>query len=215
MISAHPIRGRARCRHDGCSDSRAPGERRRADSPARHDRRHRARGVEARRVSQAGSVLHPGRRGAHHHRRLRRGHGPPRRRRLDSSRRWSSASTPNRRSSSRSSGCGGQGPSCPPTPRAFRSPRLAEGRSDEFRRHWLGTHFFNPPRYLRLVEVIPTAETDTAVLAACFRLRRSRSRQGRRRREGHTQFHRESHCPVWCCSDAARARVRRLLNRGD
>jgi 3-hydroxyacyl-CoA dehydrogenase len=37
---------------------------------------------------------------------------------------------------------------------------LAEGRSDDFRRHWLGTHFFNPPRYLRLLEVIPTGETD-------------------------------------------------------
>jgi 3-hydroxyacyl-CoA dehydrogenase len=41
---------------------------------------------------------------------------------------------------------------------------LAEGRSDDFRRHWLGTHFFNPPRYLRLLEVIPTAETDAAVV---------------------------------------------------
>ncbi len=40
---------------------------------------------------------------------------------------------------------------------------LAEGRSDDFRKHWLGTHFFNPPRYLRLVEVIPTAETDPTV----------------------------------------------------
>jgi 3-hydroxyacyl-CoA dehydrogenase len=37
---------------------------------------------------------------------------------------------------------------------------IAEGRSDAFRRHWIGTHFFNPPRYLRLVELIPT--TDTA-----------------------------------------------------
>jgi 3-hydroxyacyl-CoA dehydrogenase len=43
---------------------------------------------------------------------------------------------------------------------------LAEGRSAEFRRHFLGTHFFNPPRYLRLLEVIPTAETDPAVVAA-------------------------------------------------
>ncbi|HEX7086139.1 MAG TPA: 3-hydroxyacyl-CoA dehydrogenase NAD-binding domain-containing protein, partial [Vicinamibacterales bacterium] len=42
--------------------------------------------------------------------------------------------------------------------------RLAEGRSDDFRRHWLGTHFFNPPRYLRLLEVIPTAETDPGVV---------------------------------------------------
>ena len=40
---------------------------------------------------------------------------------------------------------------------------LAEGRSDDFRKHWLGTHFFNPPRYLHLVELIPTAETDPAV----------------------------------------------------
>jgi 3-hydroxyacyl-CoA dehydrogenase len=43
---------------------------------------------------------------------------------------------------------------------------LAAGRSDDFRRHWLGTHFFNPPRYLRLLEIIPSAATDPAVLAA-------------------------------------------------
>ena len=43
---------------------------------------------------------------------------------------------------------------------------LAEGRSDNFQRHWLGTHFFNPPRYLRLVELIPGRETDTAVVEA-------------------------------------------------
>jgi 3-hydroxyacyl-CoA dehydrogenase len=36
---------------------------------------------------------------------------------------------------------------------------MAEGMPDDFRRHFLGTHFFNPPRYLRLLEVIPTAET--------------------------------------------------------
>ncbi len=40
---------------------------------------------------------------------------------------------------------------------------MADGRSDDFRRHWLGTHFFNPPRYLRLVELVPTADTDPAV----------------------------------------------------
>ena len=33
---------------------------------------------------------------------------------------------------------------------------LAVGRSPDFRRHWLGTHFFNPPRYLHLLELIPT-----------------------------------------------------------
>jgi len=41
---------------------------------------------------------------------------------------------------------------------------IAEGRSKEFRRHWLGTHFFNPPRYLHLVELIPTADTDAGVV---------------------------------------------------
>jgi 3-hydroxyacyl-CoA dehydrogenase len=43
---------------------------------------------------------------------------------------------------------------------------LAEGRSVDFRRHWLGTHFFNPPRYLHLLEVIPTAETAKDVVEA-------------------------------------------------
>ena len=42
---------------------------------------------------------------------------------------------------------------------------LAEGRSEGFRRHWLGTHFFNPPRYLHLLEVIPTPDTDPAVVS--------------------------------------------------
>jgi 3-hydroxyacyl-CoA dehydrogenase len=42
---------------------------------------------------------------------------------------------------------------------------LADGRTDSFRRHWLGTHFFNPPRYLHLVEVIPTPDTNPAVVA--------------------------------------------------
>src|SRR5215204_6066780 len=37
---------------------------------------------------------------------------------------------------------------------------IAEGRSEEFRKHFLGTHFFNPPRYLKLLEIIPTKATD-------------------------------------------------------
>jgi 3-hydroxyacyl-CoA dehydrogenase len=41
---------------------------------------------------------------------------------------------------------------------------VAEGRSEDFRRRFLGTHFFNPPRYLKLVELIPTADTDPEVL---------------------------------------------------
>jgi 3-hydroxyacyl-CoA dehydrogenase len=41
---------------------------------------------------------------------------------------------------------------------------LAEGRSEAFRRRFFGTHFFNPPRYLHLLEIIPTPETDRAAL---------------------------------------------------
>ncbi|BFH76006.1 3-hydroxyacyl-CoA dehydrogenase/enoyl-CoA hydratase family protein [Thermus thermophilus] len=41
---------------------------------------------------------------------------------------------------------------------------LLEGRSEGFRRRFLGTHFFNPPRYLHLLELIPTPETDPKVL---------------------------------------------------
>ena len=41
---------------------------------------------------------------------------------------------------------------------------MTEGRSDDFKRHFLGTHFFNPPRYLRLLEIIPTAHTDANVI---------------------------------------------------
>lgn len=41
---------------------------------------------------------------------------------------------------------------------------MARGRSDDFKRHFCGTHFFNPPRYLRLLEVIPTVSTDKEVI---------------------------------------------------
>jgi 3-hydroxyacyl-CoA dehydrogenase len=41
---------------------------------------------------------------------------------------------------------------------------IAQGFSEDFRRHWFGTHFFNPPRYMRLLEIIPTPETDPAAI---------------------------------------------------
>jgi 3-hydroxyacyl-CoA dehydrogenase len=41
---------------------------------------------------------------------------------------------------------------------------MVEGRSEDFQKHFLGTHFFNPPRYLKLLEVIPTKHTDFDVL---------------------------------------------------
>jgi 3-hydroxyacyl-CoA dehydrogenase len=42
---------------------------------------------------------------------------------------------------------------------------LAAGRSDDFQKHFCGTHFFNPPRYLRLLEIIPGPRTEPDVVA--------------------------------------------------
>jgi 3-hydroxyacyl-CoA dehydrogenase len=43
---------------------------------------------------------------------------------------------------------------------------ISAGFSSEFRRHFLGTHFFNPPRYLHLMELIPGQDSDPEILAA-------------------------------------------------
>src|SRR5437868_10177446 len=42
--------------------------------------------------------------------------------------------------------------------------KIVEGRSEALKRRFLGTHFFNPPRYLKLLEIIPTADTDPEVV---------------------------------------------------
>jgi 3-hydroxyacyl-CoA dehydrogenase len=44
--------------------------------------------------------------------------------------------------------------------------KIAEGFSDDFQRAWFGTHFFNPPRYMRLLEIIPAPSTDPALIEA-------------------------------------------------
>ncbi len=41
---------------------------------------------------------------------------------------------------------------------------MTDGRSDDFKKHFCGTHFFNPPRYLRLLEIIPTPYTDPEIV---------------------------------------------------
>lgn len=42
--------------------------------------------------------------------------------------------------------------------------RIAEGFPEDFRRSWFGTHFFNPPRYMRLLELIPTPDSDPTLI---------------------------------------------------
>ncbi len=44
--------------------------------------------------------------------------------------------------------------------------KISEGFSGDFRRSWFGTHFFNPPRYMRLLELIPTLDTDRSLIDA-------------------------------------------------
>ena len=44
--------------------------------------------------------------------------------------------------------------------------KIVEGFSDQFQRSWFGTHFFNPPRYMRLLELIPTPHADAAKIEA-------------------------------------------------
>src|SRR5690606_14466457 len=41
---------------------------------------------------------------------------------------------------------------------------MSEGRSEDFQKHFCGTHFFNPPRYLKLFEIIPGPKTDASVI---------------------------------------------------
>ena len=43
---------------------------------------------------------------------------------------------------------------------------ISEGRSEKFKRRFVGTHFFNPPRYLKLMEIIPTEDTDPEIVEA-------------------------------------------------
>ncbi len=45
---------------------------------------------------------------------------------------------------------------------------MLDGRSEDFQKNFCGTHFFNPPRYLRLFEVIPTEKTDQEVIDFCM-----------------------------------------------
>ena len=70
--------------------------------------------------------------------------------------------------------------------------KIAEGFSDDFRRAWFGTHFFNPPRYMRLLELIPTPEADRT---ASTRSRIFAMRDWARAwyRKGHAKLYRQPH----------------------
>ena len=68
---------------------------------------------------------------------------------------------------------------------------MSAGRSDSFRRRFCGTHFFNPPRYLHLLELIPTAATDPGLVTELADFRQPRAGEGDRGLQGHALLHRE------------------------
>ncbi len=73
---------------------------------------------------------------------------------------------------------------------------IAEGRSKGFKQHFLGTHFFNPPRYLKLLEIIPTGDTLPAVTRFMAWFGEFRLGQGYCPVQGHAQLHRQPGC-LW------------------
>ncbi len=83
-----------------------------------------------------------------------------------SSRRSSKILTSNGACSRRLRPSASPAPSSLPTPAAFLSEEDRQGFSEDFRRSWFGTHFFNPPRYMRLLELIPTPDADPALIDA-------------------------------------------------
>ena len=68
---------------------------------------------------------------------------------------------------------------------------LAEALPENLRHRFCGIHFFNPPRYMHLVELIPNKATDAGVLDRPGSLRDHRAGQGRGPRQGHAELHRQ------------------------
>ena len=75
--------------------------------------------------------------------------------------------------------------------------KIVEGMSDDLRRHWFGTHFFNPPRYMRLLEIIATPDTDPADGGAGRAVLRPASGQGDRPLARYAELHREPHRDIF------------------
>ena len=70
---------------------------------------------------------------------------------------------------------------------------IAEPFSDDFKQHFVGIHFFNPPRYMKLVEVIPGTKTSGEIACQDLRLSGPAARQGRRSGKGPAKFYRQPH----------------------
>ena len=69
--------------------------------------------------------------------------------------------------------------------------KLSEALPEEIKPRFCGIHFFNPPRYMALVELIATPTTEPRDPRPARDLRHHRARQGRRARQGHAELHRQ------------------------
>ena len=81
----------------------------------------------------------------------------------------------------------------------FPLPALSRDARTKLRPHWFGTHFFNPPRYMRLLEIIATPETDAADVAAIEHFCDQRLGKAVVRVERHAELHRQPHWHVRAC----------------
>ena len=109
------------------------------------------------------------------------------------------------RCSNASRQCASRGRSSRQTRPACRFISIAEGRSEDFQQHWAGTHFFNPPRYMKLVELIPGPKTrpkcsNRSTKFATGGLARASCR------ERHAEFHRQPHRHVFDAEGDPRCR---------
>ncbi len=71
--------------------------------------------------------------------------------------------------------------------------KLAEVLPEQLRHRFCGVHFFNPPRYMHLAELIPARTTDADVLDGAGDLPDHHAGQGRGARQGHAELHRQPH----------------------
>ena len=91
-------------------------------------------------------------------------------------------------------------PSSPPTPPVCPSTSWPKPSPSNLRHRFCGIHFFNPPRYMHLVELIPCKGTEASLLDQLEDFPRFHAGQGRGARQGHTQLHRQPHRRILACS---------------
>ena len=186
-----PNRGGARRRHDGRADRRAPRQCRNAGAPARRQRHGGARRPRTGQGGPARPLLHRRRAAPGFDRQLRRGPRHACRRSTGSSKRWSSAWRSSRRWSPRSRRSWQTHAIVSSNTSGIPLNAIAAGRSQPFRQRWLGTHFFNPPRYLHLLEIIPTSDTLASVVDSVARCADRRLGKGVVVARDTPEFHRQ------------------------